>query len=340
MNGAEDGGMSIGIGVIGAGVMGGDHARTIATSVGGAHLAAVSDADAERTARVAAQTGAAHRHADGMALIADATVDAVLVASPDHTHADFVLACLQAGKPVLCEKPLAANAAQCQAVIAAEVALGRRLVQVGFMRRFDPAYAGMQARCAAGELGAPVMLHNLHHNAGAPPWFDAEMVITNAAVHEIDVTRWLLGQEIVGATVFVPGGAGAAVRDRLLLVFETAGGAIADVGVFVNAAYGYDVRAELVCERGTLARDERDPVVLRHDGRAALAFAPDWRAHFAAAYRLQLQAWVQSIRSGVPVGASAWDGYAATATADACVRALRSGERVRVELAPRPPLYG
>ncbi|HET9019732.1 MAG TPA: Gfo/Idh/MocA family oxidoreductase [Acetobacteraceae bacterium] len=331
--------MSIGIGVIGAGVMGGDHARSIATSVGGAHLAAISDADAARAAHIAAETGARRHFTDGMALIADNSVDAVLVASPDHTHADFVLACLRAGKPVLCEKPLAANAAECHTIIAAEVAAGRRLVQVGFMRRFDPAYAAMRAKLESGALGAAVMLHCLHHNASAPPWFDAEMVITNAAVHEIDIARFLLDAEIAAATVFVPGGTQSATRDRLLLVFEMMSGAVVDVGVFVNAGYGYDVRAELVCERGSIARDPREAVVLRHDGREALDVAPDWRAHFAAAYRLQLQGWVKAIRDGVPVGASAWDGFAATATADACVQALRTGERVRIALPARPDFY-
>ena len=200
----ESGRMSIGIGIIGAGVMGADHARSVATAVGGAHLAALSDADADRAARVAAETGAARRHADAIALIADPAVDAVLIASPDATHAQFVLACLKAGKPVLCEKPLAATLAEAEAIIAAETALGRRLVQVGFMRRFDPGYADMKARLDAGEIGAAVMLHAVHRNAAVPAWFESEMVITNSAVHDIDVARFLLGEEIVAATVFAP----------------------------------------------------------------------------------------------------------------------------------------
>lgn len=331
--------MSIGIGVIGAGVMGGDHARGITTAVGGAHLAAISDADAARAAQVAAETGTARQFSDGMALIADDGVDAVLVASPDHTHAAFVLACLRAGKPVLCEKPLAASDAECRAIIDAEREGGKRLVQVGFMRRFDPAYAAMRARLNSGALGEAVMLHCLHHNASAPPWFDAQMVITNAAVHEIDIARFLLGAEVAAASVFVPGGADPARRDRLLLVLEMTSGAVVDVGVFVNAGYGYDVRAELVCERGSIARDPRAPALLRQDGRAALDLAPDWRLHFADAYRLQLQAWVASVRDGHAVGASAWDGYAATATAEACVRALRTGGRARITLPARPAFY-
>ncbi len=333
--------MSIGIGVIGAGVMGADHARTIATAVGGAHLAAIADADRARAADVAAALGV-RSFADGMALIADAGVDAVLVASPDATHAAFVLAALAAGKPVLCEKPLAPTAAACEAVMAAEMAGGVRRVQVGFMRRFDPGYAILRRRFAAGEIGAPVMLHCLHRNATMPAFFDSDMVITNAAVHELDITRWLLEQEIVAVSVFAPAAPDAApgaVRDRQLLVLETSGGVVADVEVFVSAGYGYDVRAELVGTQGSLALAPQEPVTVRAAGRAARAIAADWRGHFAAAYQLQLQAWVQALRTGTPCGAGAWDGYAATLIAEACIEARRSGARVAVALPPRPAFY-
>lgn len=332
--------MSIGIGIIGAGVMGADHARSVATAVGGAHLAAISDADADRLGRVAAETGAARRHSDGMALIADPTVDAVLVASPDATHAGFVLACLKAGKPVLCEKPLAATLEEAQAIVAAEASLGKRLVQVGYNRRFDPGYVDMKTRFDAGEIGAAVMLHGVHRNASAPPWFEAEMVITNSAVHDIDIARFLLGQEIVAATVFAPPAGGAGLRDRQFLVLETGRGLLATIEVFVNAGYGYDVRAELVGERGTLTRIPHDPVLLRMEGREAGGFAPDWRGHFVDAYQRQLQGWVRSIRAGVAAGASAWDGYAATAIALACVGGLARPERIKVDIGERPALYG
>ena len=333
--------MSIGIGVIGAGVMGADHARTIATAVGGAHLVAIADADGARAADVAAALGA-RSFDDGMALIADPAVDAVLVASPDATHADFVRACLAAGRNVLCEKPLAPTAAACEAVMAAEMAGGVRRVQVGFMRRFDPGYTALQRRLAAGEVGAPVMLHCVHRNATVPAFFDSDMVITNAAVHELDIARWLLGREIVAASVFAPAAPDAppgAVRDRQLLVLEMSGGVLVDIEVFVSAGYGYDVRAELVGTQGTLSLAPQAPVALRAGGRMAQAIAADWRDHFAAAYRLQLQAWVQAIRTGTPCGASAWDGYAATVIAQACIEARLAGARVPVALPPRPAFY-
>jgi myo-inositol 2-dehydrogenase/D-chiro-inositol 1-dehydrogenase len=330
----------IGVGVVGTGIMGGDHARTLAQSIKGATLVALADPDVERASAIAGATGARRVHADPHALIEDPEVDAVLVASPDPTHERLVLACLAAGKPVLCEKPLAPTIEGCLRVIEAEVALGRQLVQVGFMRRFDPGYAAMQATLADGRIGTPLILHCVHRNATVPPSFDSGMLITNSAVHEIDIARWLLQDEFSAVTVFTPRARESGVLvDPQFLVLRTRAGTIVDVEVFVTAQYGYDVRAELVCEAGTATLAPGAPVRIRSSGSDALAFAVDWRAHFAAAYRNQLQAWVRSVETGVPTGASAWDGYAATATAQACLDAFHSGGTVDVNLQSRPALY-
>jgi myo-inositol 2-dehydrogenase/D-chiro-inositol 1-dehydrogenase len=122
-------------------------------------------------------------------------------------------------------------------------------------------------------------------------------------------------------------------------VLETRSGVLVDIEVFVNASYGYDVRAELVCETGTLTLAPQPAVRIRSSGQEASHLAADWRAHFAAAYRNQLQAWITALRTGAPVGASAWDGYVSTATAAACLDALRTGRTAFVQLQPRPRLY-
>ncbi len=168
---------------------------------------------------------------------------------------------------------------------------GRRLVQVGFMRRFDPGYSAMQAALTTGDLGAPLLMHCVHRNASVPPSFDSGMLISNSAVHEIDIARWLLNDEFASATVFqrTPRGATDLI-DPQFIVLETKSGVLVDIEVFVNAAYGYDVRAELVCEAGTLTLAPQPPVRIRFLGQEASHFASDWRAHFAAAYRNQLQA--------------------------------------------------
>lgn len=333
--------MNVRVGVIGAGIMGSDHARTLSKTVKGTIVTAVSDTDPDRAAAVASATGAYRVHSDGDALIADRDVDAVLIASPDPTHEDLVLACLDAGKPVLCEKPLAPSADACLRVIAAETALGRRLVQVGFMRRFDPAYATLREAVASGQFGAPLLLHCVHRNASVPASFDAGMVVTNSAVHEIDIARWLLQDEFASVTVF---GRASRISDPArypqLIVLESRSGILVEIEVFVSARYGYDVRAELVCEAGIVDLALQAPVRTRFSGQEASQLADDWRAHFEAAYRIQLQNWVDSIRTGVPVGAGAWDGYVATATAAACLDALQNRATTAIRLAPRPTLYG
>jgi len=316
--------MSIGVGVIGAGMMGADHVRTLTNSVDGAHVAAVSDVDAARAGAAAREAEGAGVIADPHALIADPAVDAVVVASFDPSHEEFVLACIEAGKPVLCEKPLATSAEACLRVIEAETAGGRRLVSLGFMRRFDPAYASVKERVDEGGIGDVLLVHCAHRNAVAPPAYTSEMLITSSAVHEIDVTRWLLGEEIVGATVRAPRSTKQApngLRDPQLVLLETASGVLIDVEVFVNARYGYDIRCELVGETGTLRLDEQ--------------IAPDFRARFATAYRRELDCWVQ----GLDHGPTAWDGYAANAVADACLESLETGVGATVQLVARPALY-
>jgi myo-inositol 2-dehydrogenase / D-chiro-inositol 1-dehydrogenase len=313
--------VSVGIGVIGAGMMGTDHVRTLSTAVDGAHVAAVADADPVR-AEAAAALGGARAIADPHALIADPAVDRVVVASFDTTHEEFVLACIEAGKPVLCEKPLATTAEACLHVLAAEQAAGRRLVTLGFMRRFDPHYEELLA--VLGAIGDPLLVHCAHRNAFAPAIYTSEMLITSSCVHEIDITRWMLGEEIVAAEVRAPRSTGEApdgLVDPQLIMLETASGVLIDVEVFVNARYGYDIRCEVVGEQGTV--------------RLAEQVAPDFRARFATAYRRELECWVK----GSNGAASAWDGYAANAVADACLQSLASGARADVRLEERPALY-
>ena len=332
--------MSLGIGVIGAGVMGADHARIIAGHVQGAHLVAISDADESR-AKKAAKAHAARRHyVDGNALIADKEVEAVLVASPDQTHLNYVLACLKAGKPVLCEKPLAPTVEDCLRAVEAEVKTGKHLIQVGFMRRFDPAYVEMRETLRSGNLGEALLIHCAHRNVSAPDWFTPENSITNSAVHEFDILRWLFDEELVAISAFKPKGKSGVMRnDPLMLIAETTSGIFADIELFINAAYGYEVRGELVCEQGTLELSRPHPGAMRLKGQEALTFPPDWRGRFADAYRLELQSWVDAIHEGRSTGASAWDGYVAEAVAEAGVEALRKGERIEVKLEKKPRFY-
>jgi myo-inositol 2-dehydrogenase/D-chiro-inositol 1-dehydrogenase len=324
------------VGVIGAGLMGSTHARLLTTAVAGAEVVAISDAVHEHAERVAAELGIGTIHADGTELIGDPAVDAVVIASPAATHEPFALACIEAGKPVLCEKPLATSAVAAKRIVAAEAAAGRRSVTVGFMRRYDPGYADLKARLDDGLIGAPLLVHCAHRNPSVHAFFDSAMIITDSAVHEIDVTRWLLGEEIVRATTLTPRSTGKAregLRDPQLLLFETEGGRIVDVEAFVSAGYAYDIRCEVVGEDGTLELLPPATVALRTDNAEALSIPRGFRERFGTAYLNELQAWVHAIARGVePDGPSAFDGYAAAAVCEAAVASLESGRPVDVTL--------
>jgi myo-inositol 2-dehydrogenase / D-chiro-inositol 1-dehydrogenase len=332
--------MTIRVGLIGAGIMGADHARILSSQIPGAKLQYVCDADAARARSVADETGAAHTASDPLAVINAKDVDAILIASPDHTHAPLCLAALAARKPVLCEKPLSPDSKECLEVIKAEVKLGRRLVQIGFMRRFDLAYAEMKEALEKGVIGPALMMHNFHRNVSAPANFTGQMAITNSAPHEFDIARFVLDADYVSISVFRPdfrdsGKTGAPV----FMVLKTVDGQLVNVEINNNAAYGYDVRGELVGEKGSVFL--RSPV--NSEVHVALqqttAYPADWRPRFAEAYRLQNLAWLKSIQTGVPAGASAWDGYCATLVAEAGVASLAKGGAVMIDQAAKPDLY-
>jgi myo-inositol 2-dehydrogenase/D-chiro-inositol 1-dehydrogenase len=330
------------VGLIGTGAMGADHAERIAQRCAGARLVAVCDADAELGRATATRVGGCRVEDDPMALIGADDVDGVLIATPGPTHEALLLACLERDLPVLCEKPLTPDAASSLRVVEAEVALGHRRVQVGFMRRFDAQYEELKRTLDGGSLGAPVMLHCAHRAPSVPPWFSESMLISDAVVHEFDVTRWLLGQEIAAVSVLrrdsarpEPDGA----PTPQIVVFEMSGPVLVDVEIFVSAGYGYQVRCEAVCEAGTMLIGDNTGPVVQHEGRWGGEVTQDFRVRFAHAYDREVQAWVESVRTRMCVGPSAWDGYAAAAAADAGMEAQRTGNRVEVQLTERPPLY-
>jgi myo-inositol 2-dehydrogenase/D-chiro-inositol 1-dehydrogenase len=330
------------VGVIGVGNIGQEHIRTLTRVVPGAQVVAVSDVDAARAETVAGQLTGARVFANGQALIRADEVDAVLVASWGPSHAEFVVAAIEAGKPVFCEKPLAPTTDECQHIMEAEIGCGRHLVQVGFMRRYDDAYRALKRTLGKAGIGSALIVHCAHRNPDVPAHYSGDMPITDTAIHEIDLVRWLLDQEIAAARVLQPRRTlrgQANLPDPLLIILEMADGAIVDLETFVTLPYGYDIRCEVVCELGTAALGDGSPVVLRKDGLRSDHVPNDFQERFGPAYQTELHEWVDSVRVGDATGPSAWDGYAATAVADTCIAALHTGERVPVQLRERPAFY-
>ena len=318
--------MTVRIGIIGAGNMGADHAHTLQRFVSGASVALLADVDGARAAAVAAELGCRSTD-DAGALVGDAEVDAVLVASHDATHAAFVRACVAAGKPVLCEKPLDPTL-DGSAALVADLGADAALVSLGFMRRFDPGYTALRAAVEARTMGAPVLLHSTGRGVSSAPGSTSASSITNSAVHDLDIVPWLLGSPVVEVSWHAPRSAtgDAALQDPQLILLRTADGVLSTVETFLNARYGYDVRCEVVGESGTASLAE--PVRLVQDGglQRASGYAADWRPRFAEAYRLELQAWVDALtRGSASPLAGARDGLAASAVADAVITSMHRG---------------
>ena len=329
------------VGVVGTGGMGGMHARNLHYKVAGARVAAVSDVDRDRAIKIAEECGGAAVFGDALEMIRDDRVEAVVVASPDPTHAELTLECLRLGKPVLCEKPLATGPEEALGVVEAEVEIGRKLVQVGFMRRYDPQHVDVRGTAAGGAIGKPVLFKGWHRNAGIPPGTDSKGVVINSAIHDLDSARWMLDGEIEEA--YVRGlnttGSSEGEFDLQLIQLVMSDGSMATIEVNVDAGYGYDVGVEVVGVRGTVHTAPPSGAVVRADRAASQPVEADWLERFAAAYEIEAQRWIESLQNGQPSGPDAWDGYASLVAAEGCIQSIRSGSPETVTVPEKPALY-
>lgn len=333
---------TLGIAVIGTGRMGADHVRRIGRTVGGARVVAVADPDGDRVKEVVAGLEGVSAHTDAVAAMAAPGVAAVLIASPGPAHEEALLHALARELPVLCEKPLTPDPAGALRVLEAERRLGRKLVQVGFMRRFDAEYERLKGLLDTGGIGRPLFLHCRHRNAASPSFFTSDMLISDSVVHEVDAARWLLGQEITAVTVLSPAPSAAApqgLSDPRFVLLETSGGAIVDVEIFVNCGFGYQVQCEAVGEAGSARIGDGHAMVVQTRGRWGGEITQDFLTRFAEAYDRQVRRWVAAAARGRIDGPDVWDGYAAAAVSEAGLAAARSGARTPVELVERPALY-
>jgi myo-inositol 2-dehydrogenase/D-chiro-inositol 1-dehydrogenase len=328
------------IAVLGVGAMGAYHVEGLTQRTRGAQVTVINDFSPERAEQISAQVPGSWVVADPFEAIGADDVDAVVIATPGSAHEAQVLACLERGIPVLCEKPLTTSIETAYGIVQREAALGRQLVQVGFMRRFDAEYVALKRLITEGGLGSPLMVHCTHRNPDAPGHFDSEMMIRDSVVHEVDVARFLLDEEITSVQVIKGAPTSKAptgVNDPMLVIFETESGRIVTDEIFVRTGVAYEVRTEVVGEHGsaTIGLDT-NLVVKTTDGRWGGQITPSFVQRFGAAYATELQRWVDAASRGTVDGPGVWDGYAAVAVCEAGVEAVRNGGSVKVRMDARP----
>jgi myo-inositol 2-dehydrogenase/D-chiro-inositol 1-dehydrogenase len=335
--------MTLKIGVIGTGAIGQDHIRRITNVLSGGEIVAVTDVNQEQAKQVVeVEKLNAKVYEDGHALIQSEDVDALIVTSWGPTHEEFVLAAIKAGKPVFCEKPLATTAEGCKKIVDAEMAYGKPLVQVGYMRRYDKGYQALKNALDHQKIGEPLMVHCAHRNPTVPDTYIGDMAITDTLVHEIDVLRWLLNDDYASVQIVTPRTSSLAkngLKDPIMVLLETKKGIRIDVEVFVNCQFGYDIQCQVVGETGTANLPEPSSIIMRSEAKLSTEILVDWKDRFIESYDIELQDWINSTKKGIVSGPTAWDGYVVAVVSDACVEARNSKEIVSIATGDIPEFY-
>ena len=330
------------IGVVGAGLMGADHIIRIQNRINGAIVTAVVEPDEGRAKAAMENAPAAKWYPNVDAAIADKAMDAVLIATPGQFHEPVLLPALAAGLPILCEKPLTADAVSSLRIVEAEVATGKQLIQVGFMRRFDAGYENLKSLISSKDQGELLGLHCAHRNPSVPESYHNDMLIFDSVVHEIDVVRFLTDSPI--ETVEVKhmkrnSNNHTGFSDPILVLFKTQSEVLATVEMNVSVKFGYEVKTEAVFENGIAEIGRTSGMTTWFNGQVSTAEHMSFKTRFAAAYDAQIQRWVDATKRGKIDGPSAWDGYLAAAAVEAGVKALNSGKLETVEYAAKPNFY-
>lgn len=330
------------IAVVGAGLMGADHVTRITERIVGARVSAIVEPDEARgTAAAEHAPGALAFSSIEEAIAADA-MDAVLIATPGKFHEPVLLPAIEAGLPILCEKPLTMSAEASLRVVQAEIAGGKQLIQVGFMRRFDQGYIDLRELIVSGKAGDLLAMNCAHRNPAVPDTYTNTMLIEDSVVHEIDVVRFLTDSPIAAIEVKHPKRNTLSpdhLDEPIFALLYTDSGVLANVEMNVSVQFGYQVKTEAIFQKGIAEIGRTAGLNLWQDGLLSTNEHMSFKTRFAAAYDNQIQRWVNATLQGKIDGPSAWDGYLASAAVTAGVEALTTGKRVEVEYAPKPGFY-
>lgn len=297
----------LGVGVVGVGDMGRRHAENIRSLVPGARLVAVADPDSARAKRVASELEIDDSCRSIEELLERKDVDCVVIASPDRFHAQGIRAAAAAGVDILCEKPMALNLEDAQSALEAVSKAGVRL-QIGFMRRYDPAYAAAMKRIEAGEIGDPVVFKSLGRDQNAPPLSGYQshlngMLFYNSTIHDFDLARWLVRDEVSEVQAYTT----CAIRPEVaqygdivagMVNLKYRRGAIGNIESYVQCVYGYDIRTEIVGSKGSIlvgSLQRHSATLLSVDGGSE-TLADHFLSRFADAYLAEVKDFVHNMR--------------------------------------------
>jgi myo-inositol 2-dehydrogenase / D-chiro-inositol 1-dehydrogenase len=332
------------VAVFGAGRIGRIHAANVAV-LPGVSLKFVCDPIVDSAAQLARALGAAVSTPE--AVLADESIDAVVIASPTDTHSDLIHRAAAARKHIFCEKPVdlsVARAVECAAAVkAAGVAC-----MIGFQRRFDPTFAEAQSRLARGEIGVPEMLVVTSRDPGAPPaqYLKASGgIFRDMLIHDFDIFRWILCSDLgdggdsaetlyaTGSVLTDPGIAAVGDIDSSVVTIRTKKGRLALINTSRRAAYGYDQRFEVLGSKGLLqCGNHRPSEVVQSDAHSVRADKPEhfFLQRYREAYRLELAHFFQCLQSGAPFRTTVADGVEAQKLADAATQSWQTAKVVQV----------
>jgi inositol 2-dehydrogenase len=333
----------IGIGVLGVGEMGKRHAENVRHLVPGAELVAVADVAGARAKQIAKELEVAKSFGSLEAMLECKEVQAVLIATPDKFHAQGVIQAAKAGKDILCEKPIALTLADAYAALDAVSKVGVQL-QIGFMRRYDPAHAAAMKRIEAGEIGTPLIFKSVGRDKDEPPLAAYQsglngMIFYNSTIHDFDLARWLMRDEVAEVHSYTT----VAIRPEVAQYGDVVAGSvnlqyrnggIGNIESYVQAAYAYDVRTEILGSKGAIfvGSLEKTPAVFLNANGDTRTLADHFLTRFADAYLAEARDFVQNLLEDKPVGVTGEDGLQALATAVAAETSHKQKRPVKVTL--------
>jgi len=335
---------NLGIAVVGSGRAGMIHARNFASGIDGARLVAMVDPVAEARAAALRELGLDRGYGDYREALADPAVGAVVVVTPTATHREIVVAAAEAGKHVLCEKPMAMTAEECTAMIAA-CDRGRVRLQLGFMRRYARDFVEAKAAIDAGAVGEVVLVKSHTRGPSVPqPWMydiaKSNGPLAEVNSHDIDALRWFAGDDF--AEVYAIGGNYRCPEarkehpdfyDNVAMTIRFRRGAQGMIDGAQGVGYAYDARLEVVGTRGVLlvgALQASSVVICGSDSRLVSPAVRSWRDLFADAYREEDRAFVGCVLEDRPPTPSGRDGLEAVRAVNAGNRSIATGQPVKL----------